>query len=228
MGSSQWPFEQSAGGSGPPTRRQVYLQAEEKERCTRMILEGVLIGVLWGWARRGTLRRLVSLPLRQPWWFLVGLLLQEGAILLRAQGWLPPWSVPVAVLLAHVCIIAGLVANRHLPGTGWLAAGTLLNLLVIAAHGGRMPVLDSAIRAAGLDGFRWMLTAGAASKYTLLPDGDPWAVLADSIPLYPPYYPLRRVASLGDIVGMVGMAEIVGLGMQGQGKRSQAPAGRVI
>lgn len=193
-----------------------------------MIFEGVLIGVLWGWARGGTLRRLASLPLRQPWWFVLGLLLQKGAALLRAEGWLPPWTLPVAIVLAHGFIIAGLVANRHLPGSGWLAAGTLLNLLVIAAHGGRMPVLDSAIRVAGLDGFRWMLAPEAASKHTLLPDGSPWALLADSIPLAPPYYPVRRVASLGDVVGMVGMARAIGLGMQGQWGRSRAPADPAI
>lgn len=104
------------------------------------------------------------------------------------------------VAASNLILITWLLLNRGLPGVGWMAAGLLLNLIVITANGA-MPVSHTAAEIAGVD----RSPTAAELKHepmnasTLLP----W--LGDVIPLPR----LGEVLSIGDLVLVAGIVRLV-------------------
>jgi hypothetical protein len=81
--------------------------------------------------------------------------------------------------------------------------GVLLNFIVMAANGGRMPVSPEA--ASILDPFFIeALKNGLYGKHTLITESTRLALLGDIIPLSAPY-PKEQVISLGDVVMNIGV-----------------------
>lgn len=158
--------------------------------------------------QRGWWHKLVEMELRVPWLFLAALALQGVAALAAGASWLPyalrPSAEFVLISASYMGLILALFLNRMTPGFSVIALGVLLNLAATAANGGRMPVSPEALRQAGLDEYLPILDAGAYGKHALGVVGSRFWFLADVIPLRPPYYPIRRVISAGDIVITVG------------------------
>ena len=125
------------------------------------------------------------------------------------------------VWLATFPMIVGIAwMNRRAPGMVVLAAGLMLNFVVIAANGG-MPVFGAAVA-----------IASPSAHYVSIPVSDfvhvigttatrlPW--LADVVPLSGPAW-LRLVASPGDLLLCVGMAAFLS-GVNGEAAPA-TPAG---
>ncbi len=152
---------------------------------TSMLASSVAFGVILGVASGGRLQRLQALPLR---W--IPLLLVVLAVRVIAFATPLPLGVFVAVLAATILAAA---VNAHLPGALAIAAGSLLNVLVVASNGG-MPVSDDA--------------AAAAATATHVGDGlhvplspvTQLSFLADVIPVGL----FRSVYSVGDVVVAAG------------------------
>ncbi|MBI3522421.1 MAG: DUF5317 domain-containing protein [Chloroflexi bacterium] len=149
-----------------------------------MLVSGVALGLFAGVAFGGDIRRLARLELR---WTPV----LFGALAIRLVGLFVPFSLwlYVAALLATAAAAA---LNRHLPGALLIAAGSLLNAVVVVLNGG-MPIDPRAAEAASLtyptDGLHVPLGARA-----LLP------FLTDVIPV-----PIvRGVYSVGDVLIAIG------------------------
>jgi hypothetical protein len=102
----------------------------------------VALAFLAAAAMGGDVRRLGRLHVRAWGLLLVAFALKGGLILLAARHVYEvlPYSgiVNIVVLLL---LLAGAVINRGLPGAALFTVGFALNLLVIAAFGGHMPVL---------------------------------------------------------------------------------------
>lgn len=103
----------------------------------------------------------------------------------------------MAVLLA-CCVV-----NLRTPGFPILTAGVLCNLAVITANGG-MPVVDSAVVAAGGHAGK----AGADIFHLLSVEAPRLSVLADVLPL-PGLRGLRGVLSVGDVLMLIGTAAVI-------------------
>lgn len=173
-----------------------------------MFLLALAAGLALGWLARGSLRHLGHLPLR-------GLGLVALAAVLRLaveRGALPgpwlPWMFPAA----HLVLLGTALANLRVAGMGLLAAGTLLNLAVIAANGGRMPVSPEAVTAlAGTPGLA-RLARGDDPVHVLLTPGARLPYLADVLFLIPA--PFLGVFSAGDLLAAAGLARAVQAGMR--------------
>lgn len=155
------------------------------------------LAVACSYARGGRLTHIANAPSSSPWLLFCGLGLQVAVDLAAGRGWLADaspsgWSL---LLLSQLLVVAWLVRNRHLPGVLLVAAGLLLNAVVMAANGA-MPVDPGAMRALGLGELEV-----PPGKHTLLtPDTHlPW--LADILPLPP----LRSIISVGDVVLAIGL-----------------------
>ena len=168
----------------------------------------VLLGaLLLGWARGGDLDRLGHLPLRDKRLVVAALAVQVvGSV---AGGWRYPVGLAVSALL----VAAFLVRNRGVQGTGLVAAGLLLNALVVGINGA-MPVSGDAMGRARLS--TQDIISGADPRHELVDDGThlPW--IADQIPVLLPRHP--EIVSPGDVMVAAGLAELVVLGM-GAGSR---------
>ncbi len=163
------------------------------------ILLVLLVALVIVLARGGSLNALLTLPVRHLWLFFVPLLLQLIIFTPIASFFGRSTDVTRFVYLASMLIAAlALALNRELPGVFWIAAGLILNVVVIVANGGFMPVSPEARQFAGkvpLDG-----------RYNnVIPMGPgTWLwFLGDILPL-PAWLPLADVFSLGDVLITIG------------------------
>src|SRR6266542_3385065 len=109
------------------------------------------------------------------------------------------------VQLAACVLLLGFVgANLHYRALGLVAAGTLMNLVVIAANGGYMPVRPSDMARIGHPGIAAQLEAGSVyQKSRPLTERTPLPWLADVIYLPLPFGP-GRMLSAGDVLVSLG------------------------
>jgi hypothetical protein len=166
-----------------------------------ILLFAVFFSLLVALIRGGKLGNLQTLPFRYGWVALLAFALQ--LVLMRyplpaTEGML---GTRTLLLLGSYGLLVGVVwANRGLPGLYLLGAGLLLNLAVMVANGGFMPVTPEALQQAGLTHLALGAEAGsrvAAAKDIILPRVDThlW-VLSDIFILAPP---VGTAFSLGDL-----------------------------
>jgi hypothetical protein len=181
----------------------------------------VLVGLLVGFARRGSLANLSKAKLRAVPLVFIGVLLQVGSTLAERQNlsWLPL----ALVLVSFACVFAFAALNWHLSGMTLVAIGALMNFVVISVNGG-MPVSLDALAEAGLGN---PFTGNGVTKgaHHALTASSRLTFLADKIPLKIG----SNVVSIGDIVIWAGLLVIVQQLMVGRpGRRRRGAAEREL
>lgn len=175
----------------------------------------LILGVLTGWLRGGSLGGLTRIRLQALW--LVGAALVFHVLIVAVDLQVVAPSLALILLLLagrDLALLGFLVANRHVPGWWWLAAGWLANGLVRALNGGQMPVDPQALQAVGVAPEAIVGAApGVWSAFTLVGPHTvvPW--LGDVIALGPPF-PWPRLLSPGDCLLAIGLAWGISQAMQ--------------
>ena len=168
-------------------------------------LGAMVLGLLLGLASRGTLGNLAGVRFRWPWVVIAALVVRMATVLT------PLHSVEGAQYL-YTATLAGLVAwtlwhiNR-ITGIWLVGAGSALNLIVIVANGGRMPVareISSALAARGQIG-----------QYVVMSSDTSLNWLADWIVL-PGFIGTGTVDaySPGDLIVALGIAVVIVFAMR--------------
>jgi hypothetical protein len=168
-----------------------------------VFLVSIALGIIGGLAIHGRLDHLARLTFRWPWLVVAALVVREAAVLTplrNIDGIQYVYAASLAVLVGwtlwHINRIRGI----------WLVAiGSALNLVVIAANGGRMPV---APELAGS-----LIQRGHLGQYTLMGSATHLNWLADWIALRggPP-----EAYSPGDLVVALGIAVVIALAMRSE------------
>jgi MFS family permease len=174
-----------------------------------MLLAGIILGLVAGLAAGGRLDNLLAVRLR--WTLLifgaVALRLGVEAALLRDIEIIDQLRVPL-LAGAYGLLVVALWANRARPGIGLALVGTLLNATAILVNGGRMPVWDQALAAAGLTAadilspIHFIVSADDLGEF--LRQAGP---LGDVIPIPLSFAP--NVLSVGDVLLASGLAFFV-------------------
>jgi hypothetical protein len=162
-----------------------------------LVLIPLVVGLALGVAMGGKLGNLANLRFRWPWFVLAVLVIRE-AILFR------PLNGIDGVQYLYVAALAGLVAwtflhVRTLKGTWLVATGAALNLLVVVANGGRMPVAPAL---AGV-----LVQRNHVGQYVLMGSNTNLNWLADWITVSGPVG-IRGAYSPGDLVIGVGIGVV--------------------
>lgn len=162
------------------------------------------LGLVAGLAFRGRIDNLAHLHFRWPW-LIVAVLVVRAAVLvtpLRAID-----GVQYVYLAALAALVAWAIWQIELVRGMWLiAVGSVLNLVVIAANGARMPV---APELAGS-----LIRSGHLGQYTLLSGSTNLGWLADWISLPGVGRVLVEAYSPGDVVVALGIGVVVALAMR--------------
>ena len=176
------------------------------------------LGLLAGFTTRGRIENLAHLHFRWPWLVVAVLAVRAAAVLTPLRGvdgvqyvYAAGLAALVAWALWHVKRVAGI----------WLvAAGGVLNLVVIAANGGRMPV---APELAGS-----LVQRGHISQYVLMASDTHLNGLADWISLrgLVGWGPLEAY-SPGDLIIALGIAAVTALAMRSGAGAAETRAGIV-
>ncbi|HLQ62079.1 MAG TPA: DUF5317 domain-containing protein [Candidatus Acidoferrales bacterium] len=169
-----------------------------------LIVLGGLLGVGLGFAAGGSLQRLASIRLRWPWVVLVALLVKEVGLF----GPLARWDyTPLLYVASLVLLIAWTVYHRDvLPGIPLVSLGLLMNVVVMAANGGRMPVSPDLLSNAPPALIEQLHRTGHVGQYVLMTASTRLGFLGDIV-AYPD--PVSRIFpqaySAGDLVSLLGM-----------------------
>lgn len=160
-----------------------------------IVLAGALLALVLVVPLGGRLAGLAALRLRSGSLVLLAL----GAQVL-AFGGLPQSARPLLVALhALSYVLAGIFVwrNREVPGLWLLAAGALLNAVVLAVNGGTMPASAQAVRQAGLPAvYEGYSNSAVLAEPRLAAFGDVFAS--------PAWLPLQNVYSPGDLLVLAG------------------------
>jgi len=165
-----------------------------------LVVVVLLVALLVGRAAGGALGALRSLPLQAPQLVVAALLVQlVGAVV---GGPVHPLGLAVSAVL----VLTFLARNRGLRGTGLVAAGLLLNALVVGANGA-MPVSSGAAARAGLTLEDLVVDA----RHEPADEATRLRLLGDVVPVP---LPLRaEVVSPGDVLVAAGLGQLVVAGM---------------
>jgi hypothetical protein len=124
--------------------------------------------------------------------------------------------IHIATLCASLFVM---VMNRHVPGMKIIIAGAALNLLVIVANGGFMPISESALSIAGMEDEMLHHAPRHSTEDYLLANSRLSAgeanllFLGDIIPI-PKGLPISTVISIGDAVLAAGASVAIIRGMR--------------
>jgi hypothetical protein len=175
-----------------------------------LVLVVLAVALAIGWLRGGSLDRLGALPLRSRRLVVAALLAQLAGTVVGGPFY------PLGLITSAVLVVAFLVRNRGIRGTGLVALGLLANALVVGANGA-MPVSAEAAGRAGT-GIQDLLT-GADARHELAGPGTRLDWLGDVLPVPLPLRP--EVISPGDVLVAAGLGQLVVLGMLGAGAPGQ-------
>jgi len=192
-----------------------------------ILIAAVLASVAVAVLRGGDLARLGRLEIRSAWLIPLAFLLQVFVVFVpggKSRG----FSDPVALLnlTSYMVLMVVVVRNLRLPGMVLIGIGLLLNLLVIAANGGFMPIEPDAVALLGHSSRVEAMETGYRvhqAKDVVLPREATRLWWLSDIFVIPPPFPLRTAFSLGDALLAGGVFVLLQREMI-EGKKNTVPA----
>jgi hypothetical protein len=184
-----------------------------------------LLLILVGWVLGGRVGALRSLAIRWGGLPLVAFGLQW--VLVHVGGTAPHPLLGATFVASYGPVILFLWVNRDRPGLKLALVGTVLNLTVMIANGGFMPITPETLATAYPD--RPALAVGQRipnGKDVVLPAAQAHLPgLGDTLILT---WPFRSVFSIGDLVLAAGLGTLVLAGMQPRRLRRRPAAHRLV
>lgn len=162
------------------------------------ILLAVVAGLGVGGLRRGRLRAIARTRVRHPEFLVVAVV---GSLVVDATDTGPSGTIALVGLIGALAFAA---VNLHLAGMAVVAVGITANLLPVALNGA-MPVRPEALVEAEMITVDQLDRVSLSGARELATDDTILAALGDT-------YPVRwtgQVVSLGDLIMMVGLADVV-------------------
>ncbi len=168
-----------------------------------MVFDGILISIIIGFLRKGSLRGIADLKLKGGLIFPILLIIQLSIYLLQGKFMFITTISGYLFMSIYIFGMYFLWLNRQHYGFLLILAGVFLNFIVMALNGGRMPVsLEAAMI---LDPYYIdVLLNDVYGKHMLLTESTRLAFLGDIIPITSPY-PKNQVISIGDIFMNIGI-----------------------
>jgi Family of unknown function (DUF5317) len=169
-----------------------------------LILYGIPLGVVLGYAFGGRLDRLADVPFRLAPLALIVLVIQLALFSPLSDG-LPEAVARWTYVVSTALVLAVVLANIRLTGVPLIALGAALNLAAIVLNGGAMPASPAALAAVGL-GTGGNTNSVVLERPALEPLTDVFAT--------PAGIPLANVFSVGDVLILVGLAVAIAAAMR--------------
>ena len=177
------------------------------------LLWAVLLGLLLGLLRHGSLANLARLKLCGLWLILVALVIQLLIFPLGSAEPLIKVGTGYLHLLSYLFLLAFIGLNWRYFEILVMGAGLALNFVVIAANGGYMPASAVALRRAGLERVAAILEQGLHHGNTILMGPKTRLNFLGDIFYVPSAVPLANAFSVGDLFLALGIILFLALEM---------------
>lgn len=174
-----------------------------------MYLEALILGVFIGLIRRGRIGNLLSYPFKFRYFALLALFVFVLPYLLQI------FKVPVVYeifpFVSMVLIALIVIGNYKLFGMKILFLGLVLNLLIMGMNGFQMPIDTEKLAGVSEAGAKFVasLRDGDILNYRTLGGAAGISRILGKIIVLPPWYPMTRILSVGDILSSLGMALVI-------------------
>lgn len=118
--------------------------------------------------------------------------------------WLPDILAPVILVWSQLVLLGFVLLNSKRPGMPFLGLGLAMNLVVILANGGMMPLTpQTASRLSSIDAWASGARFGLGKSVVVSTQATTFGNLSDRIML-PDWFPYQAAYSLGDIFILAG------------------------
>lgn len=173
-----------------------------------VLLYVVAVAFLVGLLRGGKLSRMLTLPLRWPALPLAAFAAQAVVVYWPRSSDQVSALLPIGLLLlSSLTLVAVVWVNRRLSGMFLLGLGLILNLAVMVANGGYMPIEPAAVARIGHTDRLLATSSGTRvvySKDVVLPREQTRLWLLSDVLVLPSPFPVPSAASIGDACIAVG------------------------
>lgn len=177
-----------------------------------MLIEGAIIGVILGKIRGGKLSNLGFLSIRAWQLIIIAFIIQivlifstESSFLLKYGTYIYDFSL--LLLVFPLCM------NIDKKGVWAIITGVIINLLIIAIHGGKMPISFESLNLAGKNDIIQGIKDGINLRYMSLSHAKGFSKLFAKYIVIPKPYPLSKVMSIGDLLISLGIILLIQGGM---------------
>ncbi|HHV99420.1 MAG TPA: DUF5317 domain-containing protein [Clostridiaceae bacterium] len=166
----------------------------------------VCLGIIIGLIMKGRISNLAEIKIKKVWLIILAFLIQAVARIIGAKGIQMPAESAIVIQLAVFLLMAACFwFNRYYSGMVFIGIGYLMNTVVMAANGGRMPVSEKVLAATSISHFIDNIKTGKDIKHVIMNSGTKMKFLADIIPIPGFLGSMMQVVSIGDLVILVGI-----------------------
>lgn len=169
-----------------------------------MYFEAVILGIIFGFIRGGSLKKFSLFNIRGWFLILIGAVLNLGVLMFKGKA--PIEGNENLILFASLLVVALIVLiNIEKKGFWAIFIGTVLNTITVFMNGFKSPISLSALKNSGLNGLYEIVESGKSFNYMSLDLVDNWTRYLGKYISIPQAYPFPKVLSPGDIMITLGI-----------------------
>lgn len=173
------------------------------------LLWAVIIGVVVGYLRKGTIKNLASLELNGIWLIFLVLVIQILIFPLGTSEPIVNLYTQYLHLASYLLLLIFILMNRRYWQIIFMGTGMLLNFIVIMVNGGYMPASESALSKAGHTQVADKLLSDGISGNVILMGEDTKLNFLGDLLYMPEWLPLANAFSPGDLLLALGLIILI-------------------
>lgn len=178
-----------------------------------LLLWGVVLGVVIGFLRGGTVANLENLGIKHLWLVPVSLVIQLLIFPVLSGQPVISSGTELFHILSYAVLVFFVLANLRVPGIFLMGTGMVSNFIVITANGGYMPSsVASLIKSGEFEVAYNLIREGTYGNVINMNGSTTFEFLGDWLYL-PSWFPFSTAFSLGDLLIALGLLFFFGAGM---------------
>ncbi|MDR5659799.1 DUF5317 domain-containing protein [Serpentinicella sp. ANB-PHB4] len=171
-----------------------------------MLLEALLLGILFGLIRGGSLKRLGFLSVRFPVFAYFSIIIMLGTNIMITLG--NPFAIEQKLylyMLSYFLLFMALLLNLHYKSIWLITIGAITNFLAILFNSGKTPIDTTVLEKINAESILTSIEAGLLPQFIPLEEAYGFTVYLGKIVGLHEAYPFKHILSVGDILISIGL-----------------------
>ena len=174
-----------------------------------MIIEFLLLSIVIGALRGGSIKDFYNTFFRRTWVITLGLVMYVGTFYFGLRGYsLVLNNIEKIYILSYIVILLGIIMNIRFREVFIVGIGAIMNLAVYLYNGGNVPILNKSLEILGIDNGINILGAKEGTFFIEMVEATKLSNLGHIISLPEPY-PYPQIISFGDLIMAIGVLLLI-------------------